>query len=354
MAFDDQFIRAMERKGKKETRQGRSEFVKKAEIARENNAADPADFLGTGIVPDAQIQQDIQTATDCEQRFGKPGYIASALELVVNEGIDSGSFFSPVENGDTIESIDTSKYDDYINRVDTAATIHRANGEDLTFAIDLYSGDEPEKALQKIAKSSNVAGSNIFAGFTEIRYYEDQNGKKRLRNVPRYCIGVDKESIFAAVDEVGGIKNYFQTTGMPSVKFKMLYEMSQQNALYEQYLYEYQDDFESQADGDNEFQKALHTMEDLDSIYQRELGMAKRDLGPAFQKLSIDEIAKHFMSEDSTFKTIVKATEKLTKEKDKEEEEGKEIDAKQARRSGRRILEAFKRLASPKPKPGIA
>lgn len=346
MTFDDKFFNELERRGKKATQNGRTEYVKKAEAARAHNAVKPEEFRGTGIVSDAQIDKDIAKADELEQKYDKPGFIASALELVVNEGIDSGSFFTPTEEGDTIESINTCKYDDYINRVDTAATIHRANGEDLTFALDLYTGDEPEKALGKIARSSNEPDSNIFAGFTEIRYYEDSKGKKRMRHIPRYCIGVDKESTFAAVDEVGNVENLFQTTSMTTVKFKMLYEMSQQNALYEDYLYEYQDDFEAQANGDNEFQEALHAIEELDSIYQRELERAKKALGPAYTKLSIDEIAKQFKSKDKTFKTIVEATEKLSK--DKQEQESETI-ALRARKSGKRIVQAFQRLVPPKP-----
>ena len=351
MGYDDEFFRQLEKRNRSVVRRGRTEFVQQAERQRDNNAADPEDFRGTGIVPDAQITRDVQKARQLEQKFGKPGFIASALELVVNQGVDSGYFFTTTGQNDKIESIDTSKYDDYINRVDTAATIHRADGTDLTFAIDLYSGNDPEKAIQKIAQSSNSNGSSIFAGFTEIRYYEDSKGQKRLRNVPRYCIGVDKESIFAAVDAVGDTGNLLQTMDMAEIRFKMLYEMSQQNGLFTNYLYEYSDNFGAQAQGDTDFQQALEAMQTLDNIYLHELEDAKRSLGKAYKDMPIDEIAKAFMKKDDTFKAIVKATERLIEDKENQEEE---TQPRRARLSGARILEALRRLVPPKPKPNQA
>lgn len=341
MARDDAFFRAMERNNRRETRDGRTQFVKEAEEARDNDAADPNDFRGTGLVPDAQINADIKKAQELEEKYGKPGFIASALELVVNRGIDTGAFFSIASQDGVIESINTSKYDDYINRVDTAATIHHSKAPDLTFAIDLYSGDDGKKALQKIARSSNRIGSNIFAGFTEIRYYEDSNGKKRLKNVPRYCIGVDQESILAAVDTIDGTGNLFQTTNMDEIRFKMLYEMSQQNGLYTNYLYEYADNFETQAEKDPDFQQAISTMQTLDNLYLQELDDAKKKLGPAYSKLGINAIAKQFMQKDKTFKTIVNATEALMADK---EGQAQEKNAMRARQGGRRILQALKRI----------
>ncbi len=345
MSYDDKIFRELEARNRESTRIEREKFVRGAETVRNNNAANPEDFRGTGIVPDDQIDKDIKKSQQLDKKFSKPGFVASALELVVNQGIDSGFFFSPAKHGDMIESIDTSKYDDYVNRVDTAATIHCANGKELTFALDLYSGDDPEKAMQKIARSSNIEESNLFAGFTEIRYYEDSKGKRRVRNIPRYCIGVDKEGILSAVDTIGGTGNLFQTTSMAEIKFKMLYEMSQQNELYTSYMYEYADNFEEQAENDTDFKQACDTMQDLDNIYLRELEEAKKSLGPEYSKLSIEEIAEQFMKQDSTFETIVEATKNLMEDKDSQEQEK---EPQRARQSGKRILEALKRLVSPK------
>ena len=64
-----------------------------------------------------------------------------------------------------------------------------------------------------------------------------------------------------------------------------------------------------------------------------------------FNKLSIEEIAEQFMKQDSTFETIVEATKNLMEDKDSQEQEK---EPQRARQSGKRILEALKRLVPPK------
>lgn len=355
MGFQDRFFRDLERNSARKSEQTRTNFVNNAEAARNAAAVKPDDFRGEGIYTDEEIDHDNTTTALLAKKYQKPlqeRFIASALELVVERGIQQGRFFSPQE-GDTIESINTSKYDDYANRVDAAATIHRADGEDLTFALDLYSGTELEKALEKISVASHVDSKHRrtshpdFAGFTEISYYEDINGKARKINVPRYTIGMDKKSIFAAVDEIGGSGNLFSTVGINEIKFKMLYEMSKQNELYSSYLYDYEDS-DAYTGSDAEFEQRKSDMEELDSIYLRELESVKEKLGPAYAKLDYDQIAAEFRKKDQVFDTIIRATKKIQAEKEKEEIDfDKPENLSKAKKTGARIFATLKRLTTP-------
>lgn len=355
MGPQDRFFRDLERNVTRKSEQARTDFVNNAEAARNAAAVKPDDFRSKGIYTDQEIDQDKATAALLAKKFQRPvqeRFLASALELVVERGIKQGRFFSP-QQGDTIESINTSKYDDYANRVDAAATIHRADGEDLTFALDLYSGTELGKALEKISVASHIDSNHNrtshpdFAGFTEISYYEDKNGKARKINVPRYTIGMDKESIFAAVDEIDGSGNIFSTVGINEIKFKMLYEMSKQNELYSSYLYDYEDS-NAYTYPDAEFEQRKSNMEELDSIYLRELESVKEKLSEEYAELDYDEIAAEFRKKDQVFDTIISATEKIQTEKEKDGIDfNKPENLSKAKKTGNRIFAALKRLTAP-------
>lgn len=345
-----------ENEEKEKNKQARTDFVNNAKAARNEHAAKPDEFRGEGIYTDGEIDQDITTAERLVKIFKRSKeerFIASALELVVESGIQDRVFFTP-QKGDTIESIKTSEYDDYANRVDTAATIHRANGEDLTFALDLYSGTELKKALDKISVASHVDSKHNrtshpdFAGFTEISYYEDKNGKARKINVPRYTIGMDKESIFAAVDEInspGG--NLFSTVSINEIKFKMLYEMSKQNELYSSYLYDYEDS-DAYTDSDTEFKQRKSDMEELDKIYLQGLASVKKDLGAEYEDLTYEQIATEFRKKDRVFNTIIRATETIRREKDKEQIDFNDPqNIEKAKKTGERIFDALQRITTP-------
>lgn len=341
---------------KEKNKEARTDFVNNAKAARDEQAAKPDEFRGKGIYTDGEIDQDITTAENLAKIFKKSKderFIASALELVMESGIQDRVFFTP-QKGDTIESIKTSEYDDYANRVDTAATIHRANGEDLTFALDLYSGTELKKALDKISVASHIDSKHNrtshpdFAGFTEISYYEDAKKRKaRKINVPRYTIGMDKESIFAAVDEINGSGNLFSTVSINEIKFKILYEMSLQNELYSSYLYDYEDS-DAYTDSDTDFKQRKSDMEELDKIYLQGLASAKENLGEEYEDLTYEQIAAEFRKKDRVFNTIIRATETIRREKDKEQIDFNDPgNLSKAKKTGERIFDALHRITTP-------
>ena len=259
-------------------------------------------------------------------------YHAKALESLMMVGIAQGRWFNDPSN-DTYraEPIFTTRLDDISNRLDAAATVH-ANAEsnndhetaDLTFGIDLTTSSDPSTIRDKLLISSNNPDLGLPVGFTEMKYYRDRAGVEDSRNIPRYCIGISRDSIDGCLDKVtirpdGSI--LVDRSADNITQFKILYEMSLQNGLYEAPLIQ-KDEDESISEDEA---KLLHRMELLDNIYLHELGrVAKRLPLYALQDGAVkkngaydyEQIAKNLVesTEDRTFAAIVHETQTLTDE----------------------------------------
>lgn len=329
MSFESSFDRQYER----EQRRQNEQLTKRLEAAAARNTPDLDEFKGSPKHPN--VERDKKYVEGTEKRFTEEaGYHAKGLELLIQYGIAQGRLLSDptVESTYLTEPIWTTRYDDIKNRVDAAATVHagpesNSAGEEaeLTFGIDLTTNPDQSVIRQKLLVGSNDPNVDFPAGFTQIEYYKDANGEHDKKTfVPRYCIGISSDSVDDYLASVRTDRNGISqippgASLIPS--FKILYEMSQQNALFENPLYDKVDNEEAS----EEEQQALHQMELLDNIYLKELDrLAKRlpqwanaDCMTKAGTYDIDKIAKKFMTgdeRDETFASIIETTQAIADE----------------------------------------
>ena len=252
-------------------------------------------------------------------------YHPKAIEYLVQLSINNGNLFYDEENESyTADSIWPTEFDDYSNRVD-AAFFLRSSDFKCPVAFDITTKPDESGVREKILISSNDKNLGYPVGLTDIRYCRDEDGDLSWQTrVPKYCVGVDKRTIDdtlerSSVPELGGLKIDKEQTAL--ISFKILYEMSQQNALFENPLYDKVDNEEAS----EEEQQALHQMELLDNIYLKELDrLAKRlpqwanaDCMTKAGTYDIDKIAKKFMTgdeRDETFASIIETTQAIADE----------------------------------------
>ena len=329
MSFESSFDRQFER----EQRRQNEQLVRRLEKAAARNTPSLDEFKGSGMHPN--VERDKRYVEGTESRFTEEsGYHAKGLELLIQYGIAQGRLLSDPSREPTYltEPIWTTRYDDIKNRVDAAATVHAspesnsANEEaELTFGIDLTTNPDQSVIRQKLLVGSNDPNIDLPAGFTQIEYYKNNDCRHDKKAcVPRYCIGISSDSVDDYLSTVRPDRNGISQISpraslIPS--FKILYEMSQQNALFEKPLYDKVDNNEAS----EEEQEALHQMELLDNIYLKELDRLAKRLPPWANAdcitkagtYDIDKIAKKFMTgdtRDETFASIVETTRALEDE----------------------------------------
>ncbi len=326
MSFENRFDRALEQ-------QRRAENERKAnflESAAAHNTPELSDFADS-----TEHQQDLQAderyVQYTESRFDEdPSYHAKGLEHFIQFGIAQGRLINDPENNSYLsEPIWVTRYDDLRNRIDTAATIHvfpeaSPDGEEheLSFGLDLTTNPSPDVIRRKLLVGSNDPSADYPAGFSRIKYYRDTDGFRSKRTcIPRYCIGISSTGVDDLLDDInidrsGNIMIRNGAEAVPS--FKILYEMSKQNELFETPLYQ-KEDAETLSD---EEEQALRDMEILDNIYLKELTRISAKLPPWATsgcigkdgKPDIEEIAQKFMSgedQDETFTSVIATTEDL-------------------------------------------
>ena len=211
-------------------------------------------------------------------------------------------------------------------RVHASPESNSANEEaELTFGIDLTTNPDQSVIRQKLLVGSNDPNIDLPAGFTQIEYYKNNDCRHDKKAcVPRYCIGISSDSVDDYLSTVRPDRNGIsqispRASQIPSAK--IIYEMSQQNALFEKPLYDKVDNNEAS----EEEQEALHQMELLDNIYLKELDRLAKRLPPWANAdcitkagtYDIDKIAKKFMTgdtRDETFASIIETTRALEDE----------------------------------------
>lgn len=323
--------------------------VKQLDTAGEENTTQVEGFADSPVhradIPhDTRYVKGTETVlnnTDKEQKTKSTG-----LERLFQFGIAQGDILNDPKNQSyETEPIWTNKYDDYRNCIDAAATIHarpESNSAheaiDITFGIDLTIDPTPSRIRNKLLIASNEDNLGYPAGFSRIKYFQDSTGAKSIKElVPRYCIGMSDDAVDDYLEATTLDRN-----GVPHVRegaqlipnFKILYEMSKQNELYEIQFYK-------KIDADIELTEteelALKQMSILDNIYLRELGrIAKKmpaglisDCLDKSGNVDIDALAQKFIFPegderkhddyglmDRTFTNILREVEQLAQESD--------------------------------------
>ena len=328
MSFESRIDREMEQSRRRENERKTEQLSAAVDLLTPKLS----DFADSPAHPDWQRDQAYVDRT--EAHFNEePGYHAKALEHIIQYGIAQGRILSdPTGESYQTAPIWTTRFDDISNRIDAAATVYPSESEDgssesnsgITFGIDLTTNPDPDTIRRKILVGSNSA-RELPAGFSQIVYYRDPNGERSQRSyIPRYCIGLDSESVDSYLDGLtidrNGVPHVRQgTDAVPS--FKILYEMSRQNELFESPLYQKLDDGIATPDE----QIALSRMEQLDNIYLQELDRIAKTLPEWLTKqcltksgtIDVPKVATYLSTgedADQTFTNIIQTTESLLNE----------------------------------------
>ena len=278
---------------------------------------------------------------------------AKALEAVTVIRINQGAWFNdPADNTYFAEATPTNGDDDISNCSDVMVTLHTTEDSpaqteaDLPFSIDVTTTNDPDKITSKLLVGTNDPGVSLPVGFTRLKYYKHPDGQIGNMVMPRYCIGISSQSvddILEMTDERPDKSFSFGGSDL-TTRFKILYEMSLQNQLFEGPLY-YQEDSGTLSD---EHEKLLRQMEQLDAVYVTELTkLAKRlpdfaTRGTDFdlQKIALNLQKGQFGDDgDETFRMICEQTERITDAMFDSEEPDKTLkqladDARRAKRGG--------------------
>ena len=327
MGFESRFDRALEQSRRRENEQ----TVNKLDAAAELLTPKLSEFA-TSPDHSADVEADERYVQGTESRFDQdPSYHAKGLEHFFQFGIGQGRLLSDPSENNLYETEQTwvTRFDDLRNRIDAAATVHvfKDGSPDhrehaITFGIDLTTNPDPSVIRRKILVGSNDPSVDFPVGFSQIKYYRDRNGFRGRRTcIPRYCIGMSSESTDDMLDGVsvsgGQIHIKPGTEAVPA--FKILYEMSKQNGLFETPLYRKDDD----GTITEEEAQALADISILDGVYIRELSRIAKQL-PAWARegceksngvIVIDKVAEKFMQgdeRDETFATIVAVCQELS------------------------------------------
>lgn len=163
---------------------------KRAESIIEKSAIDPQKFISDYPAKDLskdmeyvrRIQEDIKSKPiDTNKKC------ATVLEAIVLDEISNGGWF-----GQSAKAKKTSLYDDYHNGIDMILTFKEdALSSHIGLAIDATFGNS---AI--ISEKINRVVEGIQRGkLAEIKYFETENYRGILKNIPRIIVGVDRKHV---------------------------------------------------------------------------------------------------------------------------------------------------------------
>lgn len=272
-----------------------------------------------------EINRDLRYVEGSKLNFDEDkSYEAKALESIFYFNVARGNWLSDIEGDSfTSEAVMPAEYDDIRNRIDIATTIHTTEGN-RTFGIDVTTNPDEDVIRKKILFASNDPDFEApAAGFGQLKYYADSTGPKgKLSPIPRYCIGINKESVNNILDSTSASERGLHFGKLhPIEQFKILHEMAVQNELFETPLYAKEDD----GTLTEEEEQCLRYIETLDTIYlverERIVNELKAQKSWALEfGDDFDSIAKRLTTPssdtepDETFASILAVTEELYQE----------------------------------------
>ena len=318
MSYEDYLDRKLEQERKKRnesTTEGLKQLAKKREVQLDTFQTEENS---------REINRDKRYVEGSKRNFDEEGgYEAKALEYVFYFNVARGNWLSDTIGGQfTSEAIMPAEYDDIRNRIDIATTVRTEEGP-RTFGIDVTTNPDRDVIRKKILHASNDPDFDApAAGFGQLKYYADSEGAKgRIGPIPRYCIGIDKESVNNILDSTSASSKGLHFGKLhPIEQFKILHEMAVQNELFETPLYAKEDE----GTLTEEEEQCLRYIETLDGIYLTERQRIVDELKAQKSWVlefgdDFDSIAKRLTSgadvePDETFASILAVTEELYQE----------------------------------------
>lgn len=227
MGYEDNLINNIDRKERRQPPDQRRpvrEAHYRAEKLIEADAIDPRDFID--LYGRENVDQDLRRIELLKGRFeeDETKKAAEVLEAIIYEQCELSNWL-----GNNAETIKTSEFDDIENGVDLVVefmeqiqTSHLALGVDVTFGTKNI-----EKKFNKI--KAQIQQDQL----TTVKYFQSNDFKGSLRNVPRVIIGVELDT----VNQLAGLwlQNQKQKLAEHPVRLLFLTQIQKQLEIFLEY-----------------------------------------------------------------------------------------------------------------------
>jgi len=242
------------------------------------------------VYPQKEISRDIARVERIEDQFEVSSTRKSKiLEALLLRQIELAEWF-----GNQCQTIETTKYDDYVNHTDFIAEWEDENGDPVRLAIDVTSSEEN---LDYGIKAENILRDlNNYQG-TKIKYFiSEQFGYKgAVKDIPRVIIAIRKEVIdklYALImPTIDGTKGEKRLEGhnklckcflQASIVEEMIKQLDKQSEHLEKH------------DGKNTliYQNIQKAIKILETVFDKKIGSVED--GPSSRALKVAEISAFF------------------------------------------------------------
>ena len=212
-----------------------------------------------------EVNDDLRYLEDRKKDFGGKGWLAKQLENISSHGfvddewlgnVSSKTGRAPFEVSPIYTAVDSTgtPYDDVVNRIDYAVSIHSTDGQEesiIGFDVTLNN----DALTDKLFRTTNDERKNLPFGFSglDYGYLPDENMLSKMQNITRYCVAMNldedtaktynyhydflmsKEAKNAKTERILESLNYLKHFNARA-RFEVLSEVFAQNELFQAML----------------------------------------------------------------------------------------------------------------------
>lgn len=234
MRIEDKLIDRIDSKRTPEA----SEAFKHATALIEKSRFKPAEFLGT--YPPETIAEDIKRVQDIEHQQKMDGHmetehdrVSAVFEALFHQHVEVSNWL-----GEGIVSYKTSKFDDYINHVDSVLGVE-ITSRGLTARSYIALGIDVTTSMHFLEKKFNRIFEEIRRKkFAEVKYFstnpeEQPQFKGRLQNLLRLVVGADVSTV-RTLSELW-LKGSNKELSMHPIQYQIIDELILQCEVFQNY-----------------------------------------------------------------------------------------------------------------------
>ena len=212
-----------------------------------------------------EVDSDIRYLEDRKKDFGGKGWLADQLESISSHGFVDDEWLgnipgktgrAPFEVSPVYTAVDSTgnPYDDVVNRIDYAVSIHPTDGQEesiIGFDVTLNN----DALTDKLFRTTNDERKSLPFGFSglDYGYLPDETMLPKMQNIPRYCVTMNldeetaknykhhydflmsKEAKTAKTERTMESLNYLKRFNAKA-RFEVLSEVFAQNELFQAML----------------------------------------------------------------------------------------------------------------------
>lgn len=187
MGYEDRFLANLDRQRKPDDSLLIKQAHEKATHLIEDSSMNPADFIDLYGVDNVRSDEEYVQKLETKFEKNETQMTAEVLEAIFFEHSELSEWL-----GKNVETIKTSKYDDYVNGVDLVAEFDdgETSQHHLALAVDVTFGSTTlHSKFDRIRKE--IAENQL----AQIKYFQSHSFKGMLRQIPRVIIGVENDRV---------------------------------------------------------------------------------------------------------------------------------------------------------------